>query len=353
VRSVVAMSRSFGVTMDSRVAWPFAALVALLVFNLVFSSDFLTFQVRDGRLYGGLVDIFENAAPLILVAAGVAIVIGTGGIDLSVGSVMAISGTVAAGMIARPEYSVFNNVGFGGSILPAISLAIVTAGIAGLLNGTLVGILGVQPLMATLVLMVAGRGVAQLLSDGQIITFREPAMDFLGSGAWLGLPVAIWISLCGVVFVAVIVRVTAIGFLAEAIGDNRTAAALSGVPVRPLVMFAYVITGLLAGVAGILVVCDIGAADSIRAGRDKELDAILAVVLGGTTLSGGRFSILGAVIGALLIQTLTTTILAQGIVEDSARLVKGGVVIAICLLQSDRFRSGVTRAWKWRRSSTS
>lgn len=334
---------------DPRIVWPVVALILLFAFNLAFSRDFLSFEVRGGRLYGGLIDIFENAAPLILVAAGMAIVIGTGGIDLSVGSVMAISGTVLAGVIAAPDYSVFAGLGAGGSFALALAAAILVAGAAGLLNGTLVGFLGVQPLMATLVLMVAGRGVAQLLSGGQIITFRHPAADFLGSGAWLGLPAAIWIAAGGVALTTLTVRITAIGFFAQAIGDNRTAATLSGAPVRPVTIIAFVIAGLLAGVAGILVACDIGAADSIRAGRDKELDAILAVVLGGTALRGGRFTILGAVCGAILIQTLTSTILAQGIHEDSARLAKGSAVIAICLLQSERFRERVTSPWRGRR----
>jgi simple sugar transport system permease protein len=330
---------------DSRLLWPLAAFLLLLAFNVVFSPRFLTLRIEDGRLYGGLIDMLENAAPLVLIACGMAFVIGTGGIDLSVGATMAIAGTVMAALFVRPAYSPLAEVGVAEGAATAILVGVAAATVVGLANGVLIGCLGVQPLMATLAILVAGRGIAQLLSAGQVTTFHDETLELLGSGAFAGIPIPAWLGLAGVVLSLALVRLTALGYFAEAIGDNRTAAMLSGVPLRTVTLIAYVWTGLLAGVAGILTACDIGAADSLRAGRDVELDAILAAVVGGTALTGGRFSIIGAVLGALLIQTLTVTILTQGIAEDVARIAKGSAVLGLCLLQSARFRGLITRSF--------
>ncbi len=331
--------------LDPRILWPCLALALLLAFNFAFSRDFLTFRVENGRLYGGLIDILDNATPLILVSLGMAVVIGTGGIDLSVGAIMAIAGAVVAGLVARPPYSILAQVDVGGSIALALAAGLVVALLFGCINGGLVAILGVQPLMATLVLMVSGRGVAQLLTSGQIITFHDPALEFLARGAGCGIPATIWIALGAIVLVGSLMRWTALGLFAEAIGDNRAAAILSGVPVRGVVCFGFGLTGLLAGAAGALEAADISAADSNNAGLYIELDAILAVVLGGTALTGGRFSLMGAVVGALLIQTLTMTILAQGVAEDATLLVKAAMVLGLCLLQSERLRDMVARSF--------
>lgn len=322
-------------------AWAAAALLLLLLFNALFTEHFLSLDVKQGRLYGTPIDILDRATPVLLVSLGMMLVIGTGGIDLSVGAVMAIAGAVTAGLIARPEYSVFGSFGGPESIAFAVAVAVCVAALAGLVNGVLVAGAGVQPIVATLVLLVAGRGVAQLLTGGQIITADEPGFRFLGNGAILGLPVPFLVGMGGVGLVAGLARGTALGLLVEAVGENPVAARHAGLRAGLIKILAYVMSGLLAGVAGVLVAADVQAADVNKAGLYIELDAILAVVIGGTALTGGRFSLVGTVVGALIIQTVTTTVLSQDVPVEYTLIVKAAVVLAVCLLQSERFRSRV------------
>lgn len=322
-----------------RIVWPLAALALLLIFNGIFTPGFFAVEVRDGRLYGSLIDILDRAAPLMLVSIGMTLVIATAGVDLSVGAVMAIAAAVAACLVARPDYSPLAGIDLGGSFVLVVLVALGVAALAGACNGALVGMGGIQPIVATLVLMVAGRGIAQLLTDGQIVTFNDPAFARLGNGALLGWPVPVWIALAAAALVAMLVRITALGLFLEAIGGNPVASHLSGVPAARLVILVYAACGALAGLAGLLVAADIQACDVNNAGLFIELDAILAVVIGGTALTGGRCSLLGSIVGALLIQCLTTTILGRGVPVEWTLVIKAAVVISVCLLQSPRFRA--------------
>jgi simple sugar transport system permease protein len=326
-----------------RIAWSLAALALLLLFNLLFTDGFFSFEIRDGRLYSSLIDIADRAAPLMLVALAMTLVIATGGVDLSVGAVMAIAGAVAAGLIARPEYSILAHLDIGGSFALAILIALLAAAAAGAGNGVLVAVCGVQPIVATLILMVAGRGIAQLLTSGQIITVDHPAFAYLGNGAFLGLPVTITIVVMGVIGFGLLARVTAFGLFVEAVGANPVASRHAGVPSGAVRIAVYALCGLMAGLAGLIAAADIQAADANNAGLYLELDAILAVVIGGTALTGGRFSLLGAIVGALLIQTITTTILSRGVPVEYTLVVKAAVIIIVCLLQSPRARAALLR----------
>ncbi len=326
-----------------RIAWSLAALAALLVFNLLFTPGFFDLRVHDGRLYGSLVDILDRAAPLVLVAVGMTLVIATAGIDLSVGAVMAIAGAIAVCLLERSAGTPLAGVSVGDGFALAATAAIVAAALAGAGNGLLIRGPGIQPIVATLVLMVAGRGVAQLLTGGQIVTTTNDALAFVGNGALLGLPVPAWIAAAATAAVALLARATALGLFLEAIGGNPVASRLSGVPALRVTVVVYALCAALAGVAGVVVVADIGAADVNNIGLYIELDAILAVVIGGTALTGGRFSLLGSVVGALLIQSLTTTILSRGVAVEWTLVVKAAVVIGVCLLQSSRFRATLRR----------
>ncbi len=321
-----------------RIIWPAVALLLLLLFNLLFTDGFFDVSVRDGHLYGSLIDIIDRAAPVILVSIGMTLVIATAGIDLSVGAVMAITGAIAAGLVARPEYSVLSNFDVGGSFALAMLIALLAGTLAGAGNGTLVTVFGVQPIVATLILMVAGRGIAQLLTSGQIVTFRHESFAFLGNGFFLALPITITVVMTVLLAIGLLVRRTALGMFIEAVGSNPTASRFCGVRSCFIKMFVYSVCGLLAGLAGLIVAADIRAADANNAGLYIELDAILAVVIGGTALTGGRFSLLGSVIGALLIQGVTTTILSRGVPVEYTLIVKAAVVIVVCLLQAERFR---------------
>ena len=315
-----------------RLRWPLAALGLVLLFNLTFTTGFFQLEIKDGRLYGSLVDILNRAAPVMLLALGMTLVIATGGVDLSVGAIMAIAGAIAALAVKA------------GQPLPVVILGALGAALAaGLWNGALVSFLQVPPIVATLILMVSGRGVAQLLTDGQIITFENRWFEFIGRGTFLGLPFTI--TLVAVMFAILLwlTHKTAAGLFIESTGDNETASRYAGVNTRAVKLLVYGVCGLCAGIAGLIVTADIKAADVNNAGLYLELDAILAVVIGGTALTGGRISLAGSLVGAILIQTLTTTILTRGIPPTFTLVVKSAVIIAVCLLQAPKFRKLVLR----------
>jgi ribose/xylose/arabinose/galactoside ABC-type transport system permease subunit len=187
--------------------------------------------------------------------------------------------------------------------------------------------------------MTAGRGIAQLVTDGQIITVDNPLFGELGGGYLVGLPVAVVLTAVVFALVALVVRRTALGMLLEAVGINPAASRLAGVRARGIVWGGYVFTALCAGIAGLLISSNVTAADANNAGLWIELDAILAVVVGGTLLSGGRFSISGTLVGALILQTLTTTVYTMGIPPEVTLVFKAAVIIVVCLAQSPKIRA--------------
>ncbi len=303
----------------------FAALVAVLLLNWLVFPGFFDVAWRDGRLFGSLIDVLNRGAPVAILAIGMTAIIATRGIDLSVGAVMAMAGAVAA------------TFAVAGHSLPVILLASLLIGVVcGLWNGGLVAYLGIQPFVATLVLMVAGRGLAQLITSGSIVTFTDPALIFIGTGSVLGFPMPVVIALLLMLGTHFLVRRTAIGLFIEAIGTNLSAANYTGLRSRTLIVAVYGFGGLCAAIAGTIAAADIHGADANNAGLWLELDAILAVVIGGTSLLGGRFSIAMSVLGAVIIQAMNTGILVSGLRPEFNLIVKAIVIIIILVLQSDR-----------------
>jgi simple sugar transport system permease protein len=324
-----------------RLAWPFATLVLLLAVNAAFNPGFWQLQWRDGHLYGSVIDILNRAAPLALVALGMTLVIATRGIDISVGAVVAIAAAVAALMIGG-ELVVKGGVQTYVSRFPmgvALAAALFAAALCGLWNGLLVAAVGMQPIIATLILMVAGRGVAQLLTGGQIITVYYAPFFFLGNGFLLGLPFALFIAAAVWGVLHLLMTRTALGLFIQTIGINPAAARVAGLRERLITVCVYVFCGFAAGVAGLVISSNVKSADGNNAGMLMELDAILAVTLGGTALTGGRFSLAGSVLGALIIQTLTSTIYSIGVPPEINMVVKAAVVFVVMLLQSAEFRA--------------
>lgn len=312
-------------------SWPkgmpqIIALLLVLAVDSLVAPHFFQVLLQDGRLFGSPIDILNRAAPVALLAIGMTLVIATGGIDLSVGAVMAIAGATAASMTVA------------GHSLPVVLLAALGAGaLAGLWNGILVAVLKIQPFVATLILMVAGRGVAQLITSGQIVTFDSPALSWLGSGSLLLLPTPVIIAIATLLLFWLFTRRTALGMFIEAVGINIRAAKNAGVNTRIVVMLAYVLSGICAAIAGIIVAADIRGADANNAGLWLELDAILAVVIGGGSLMGGRFNLLLSVVGALIIQGMNTGILLSGFPPELNQVVKAVVVLCVLIVQSPRF----------------
>lgn len=319
-----------------RLAPQLIALVALVALVTAFYPGFLDLSLNDGRLVGPMVDVVKRAAPVALLAVGMTLVIATRGIDLSVGATMAICGAVAAHAVAS-----------GWGLTAAVLLALGAGAAAGLWNGVLVAVVGIQPFVATLILMTMGRGIAQLITEGRILTFNDPAFSWIGSGTFLSLPVPAWIWVATAILVTLLMRRTALGMLVEAIGINRRASAVAGVGATVLLIWVYVATGLCAALAGMIVTADIRGADANNAGLWLELDAILAVVIGGNSLLGGRFSIAGAMIGALIIQTITIGIRLAGFPSEYNLVLKAALVLVILVLQSPR----IAAEWTWWREA--
>ena len=317
------------------------ALLALMVFNFFFTPGFLSLGVRDGRLQGSLVDVMNRAAPMALAALGMTLVIATGGVDLSVGAIMAISGAVAALVASHADVP-----------LPLILAASLGASVlCGMWNGLLVAILRIQPIVATLLLMVAGRGIAQLMTDGQIVSINRPTLEFIGRGYLFLLPFAVTLVLVALALTAGLTRFTALGLFIESVGDNETASRFAGINDRFVKFAVYTFSGLCAGVAGLIIATNIRGADSNNAGLYLELDVILATVIGGTALVGGRFYLLGTIVGALIIQTLATTIIStklfgHEIPAETTLVVKAIVVLGVCLLQAPRVQRQLGALWQ-------
>ena len=298
------------------------ALIAILAIDRLVSPQFFDLRLQDGRLFGSLVDVFNRGAPVALLALGMVLVIATRGIDLSVGAVIAISGAIAASLADTHAWPV------------AVAAALGAGLLCGLWNGFLVAVLGIQPIVATLILMVAGRGVAQLITEGRIVTFTSPDLIWFGTGSVFGVPAPVVIVAGMLLVTGLVVRGSSLGLLIEATGGNPRASELSGVGIKVMIVAVYVWCSLCAALAGIIAAADIMGADANNAGLWLELDAILAVVIGGTSLFGGRFSLVLAVCGALIIQAMNTGILLSGYPPEFNLVVKAAVVLIVLLVQS-------------------
>lgn len=295
----------------------YVAIVLVLVFNAVGTTNFITVDNFRTQLI--------QAAPIIVVALGMALVIGTEGIDLSVGAVMAL----AAAMI--PLW-----LGYGPVV--AILVALVGGLVAGLVNGTLIAVVGVQPIVATLALFVGGRGVALLLADGQLKAVHNPAFIGIGTNSLLGIPYVVIIAAAAALAVLFLVRRTVYGRRLVAIGGNRRAAELSGLPVRRVLMTTYVLCALLATVAGVMATARLRAGDPSSMGLLFELYAITAVVVGGTPLSGGKVRILGTIAGALLMQLIDATLIKHNIADSWSQMTQAVIILLAVYLQLGRNR---------------
>ena len=320
-----------------QVFWPVLILVLILVFNgILTGGSFFEMKIVDQHLYGRLIDILRNGSKLMLLSIGLTLVLATAGTDISVGSVMAISGAIACSIV-------------NGNILPflrgnvgaAIAVAILAGLACGLWNGFLVARLQIQPIVATMILMVAGRGIAQLITNGKIVTINSEAYYFINGGYILGLPFPIFIVGFALVLAKLYTGRTAFGLFVESVGCNPNASKFAGIRVSAVKLLVYTCSGVLAAVAGLIESAGIKGADCNNAGLLIELDAILAVAIGGTSLNGGKFSIPASIIGALIIQSITTTVYALGIAPEITQVIKAVLVILICLFQSAEFKAAL------------
>ncbi|RSM65582.1 ATPase [Actinoplanes sp. ATCC 53533] len=296
----------------------YLAIALLLLFNLAFTPHFAT--VANLRLQ------LVQVVPVAIVAVGMALVIATEGIDLSVGSTMAISAALL------PLY-----LGYG--TWPAIAIAMLAGAAVGSVNGSLVAFARMQPIIATLGTLVACRGLALVLADGRLTEIFDPVLGALGSDSVLGIPISVLLVLVVTGAAAVAVHRAAFGRRLLAVGGNRAAATMAGLPVRRTLVTVYVISGVLAAAAGVISTARQGASDPSFVGLLIELSAITAVVVGGTPLSGGRVRILGTLMGALLMQLITATVIQHDLPDSTARMLQAGIIVAAVYVQRGRSRA--------------
>ncbi len=340
----MAETRGFGLRLRAivghRAVWPLLALAVILIVDGLISPGFFTIRIVQGRLFGSVIDILYRAVPPALLALGMAVVIGTKGIDLSVGSVIAVVGaTIAWRIHAGDPHFVILLIALGVGLL------------CGLWNGFLVAVLDIQPIIATLILMVSGRGIGlmiNLIYGGTNPSFESPLLQGLSVGH-IGL-IPTRLILFAAIFLALwlLIRRTALGLFLESVGGNAAAANLAGINARLIKYSAYLISGLCAGWAGIILTADTHTSDPVSVALFSELDAILAVVIGGGSLAGGRIYLGMTLIGALIIQALTTSILMSGLPPEYNLLVKAVVVLFVLLLQSNNFRNAVVSLFRRR-----
>jgi len=300
------------------------ALVVILAFNVIFTPNFLQLQTLFVNI--------SQVATIAIVAMGMTLVIATGGIDLSVGAVMALAGALAP-LIFQSQFGIdYPALG----VATAIVIPMLVALACGLFNGLMVAKLHVQPIIATLILFISGRGVAQVLTNGNLQTFNNPAFSYLGTGKILGLPFQGWLTVVIAVILFFVISRTIFGRYVLAIGGNERAAQLAGGPVLRVKVGVYVICGGLAGLAGLIVVAINSASDAARNGNLMELDAIAAAVVGGALLQGGRAPIFGAILGAVIIQLVKYTLLANGVADEVALIAKAAIILIAVYMQQAR-----------------
>ncbi|WP_283609369.1 ABC transporter permease [Faecalispora anaeroviscerum] len=316
---------------------PIVFLIIVLLTNVIKTPNFFEVSVNGGVLYGYVIDVINRASELVILAIGMTLVTAaSGGQDISVGAVMAVAAGVCCQILSGGEVSTST---FHNPLILAIAAALLASMLCGAFNGILVARLNIQPMVATLILFTAGRGIAQLVTRGQITYIRVDAYKIPG-GYIPGCPIPtpIFFAAGTVILVALVLKFTTLGLYIESVGINSSAARIVGLNSTRIKFIAYVICGLLSGVAGFVASSRIYSADANNIGLNLEMDAILAVALGGNLLSGGKFSLMGSVIGAYTIQALTTTLYAMKISSDQLPVYKAIVVILIVVLQSPVFQ---------------
>lgn len=321
-----------------RLFLPIVCLLAVLLVNVITTPNFFVISVKsNGVLSGYIVDVINRASELVILAVGMTLVTAaSGGQDISVGAVMAVAAAVCCQILSGGQVSVNT---LAAPIVVGVIAAILASALCGAFNGFLVAKLNIQPMVATLILFTAGRGIGQLITDGQITYIRVPSYQIMGG--YIGkcpIPTPIFIAIIVVIIMSLVLKKTALGLYIESVGINGTASRLVGLNSTMIKFLTYVICGVMAGIAGVVASSRIYSADANNIGLNLEMDAILAVALGGNVLGGGKFSLMGSVIGAYTIQALTTTLYAMNVKGDQLPVYKAIVVIIIVVIQSPVFK---------------
>jgi len=323
--------------LKSRLTVSIVVLLLVVIQNIITTPTFFNISITNGLLSGYIPNILDEASNLVIVTLGMTLVIAaSGGPDISVGSIMAVAASFCGLMLNGPEYrtDVFHN-----PYWLALTVGLIGGALCGIFNGLLVAGLKIQPMIATLVLFTAGRSIAKQITHGQTIYIMNPVYKWLGVQI-PGVPVrtTIIVSVAMIILVTLLVKLTSLGLFVQSVGINESTSRLVGLNSRAIIFMAYVICGILAGIAGLVASSSVGSVNSGELGLGIEMDAILAVALGGNMLSGGKFSIAGSVIGAYTIQAITTTLYAMNVRADQLYVFKAVIIILIIVASSDVFK---------------
>ena len=325
----------------SKLAWAVIAELAILAVAGILRPDFfrIEYNATTGMFYGSMVDIINRSSEITIIAMGMTMVIALGGTDISVGALVAVAGAFALKLLrwdvteypTPGDYTIYPFV-----LVILVPLAVCT--LMGLFNGILIGKFKLEPIIATLILMVAGRGIAQIATNGKQFTTGYTPFRFIGQGSLFGLPFPIILAVVICAAVIIFVRRTAFGTFVESVGINPSASRVTGLKSGKIIIIVYTLTGFLSGVAGLIYSSRISSCDSNNAGVNYEMDAILAVVLGGTSMTGGKFSLTGTIIGSLIIRTITTLVYYFGITSESIMAFKAVIILVVIIIQSEPVR---------------
>jgi len=326
----------------TRLFLPLFCLVLVLLSNLIKTPTFFQVTIKNGVLYGYIIDVINRASDLVILSVGMTMVVAaSGGTDISVGAVMSVAGAVCCYILAGGLQTVNE---FQNPYILGVLAAVFAGMLCGCFNGFLVAKMKIQPMVATLILFTAGRGMAQLITRGQITYIRVESYKMLGASIpGIPVPTPVFVALLVVILTYILLKKTTLGLYIQTVGINSRASRLMGIKSSRIIFLSYVFCGLCAGVSGLVASSRIYSADANNIGLNLELDAILAVALGGNSLGGGKFSLLGSVIGAYTIQALSTTLYAMGVSPDQIPVYKAIVVVIIVALQSTELKKMAKR----------
>lgn len=314
-----------------RIIWSILALIVLIIICEIQDPSFLelTWNKNTGGLAGPMITMLQESARYLMIATGMTLVISTAGIDLSVGSVMAVAGAAAMQFLVS-----------GMNVWLAILLSMLIGLAIGCLNGFFVSVVGLQPFITTLIMMLAGRGLAKVITNGQNTDASHVAgsapLSWIANGYILGIPANFVIALVIVIIVGLVARKTAMGEMIESVGINADASRMTGIRPRRILFLVYAISGVLAAIAGLFATASVMRVDIVKTGQDLEMYAILAVVIGGTSLLGGKFSLSGSAVGAVLIAMIRKTIIQLGVTSEATPAFFAIVVIVVCVMQAPK-----------------
>ncbi len=333
---------------------PVFCMILVLCVNIIYDVaqgnefyNFFKITLTNDLLTGRIINILNRGSEVAILAIGMTLVVSSSaGTDISVGSVMSLCASFCCMLVAGFGVSSVNSADeFAMPLAVGLIGALLMGCLCGAFNGTLVAYLNIQPMVATLILWSAARAIGLLLCNNLIVYVRVP--EFGVFGGYIGpVPTPIIIAAVCVAVVSVVLKKTAMGMYIQSVGINRKASRIAGLNSKRIIFVCYLVCGLCAGIAGIVASSRITSADSNNIGLDMELDAILAVALGGNSLGGGRFNLAGSIIGAYTIQAITTTMLAMGVSTAVNPVFKAIVVIAIVAIQAPP-----VKAWFKKRSA--